>query len=232
MPVRWTQHTWSTAHWGANRISKNYQRFAYRPAEGEPASLIVMRRQIRAHSFHSEWPPVYSVQISPFHSLIGPPNQDLCPIALRCKRTGARSSEPCFIASIQHTGIFEPCRSLCHEHMDIRRASTPSSHTLHIPSPELLLTEIFDETIPVLGHQKPTPTCRQTVSLYSTTLKILSVLLRLGEFLVPEMAGWLKISPGSAPRRVAVLPIILANCFGGRLDGLCGIGGRKRRIPL
>ena len=47
MPVRWTQHTWSTAHWGANRISKNYQRFAYRPAEGKPVRCRDAGRTLR-----------------------------------------------------------------------------------------------------------------------------------------------------------------------------------------
>ena len=36
-------HKMSTAHCAAERISNNNQRFVHRPAEGQPASLIVIR---------------------------------------------------------------------------------------------------------------------------------------------------------------------------------------------
>ncbi len=61
-----------------------------------------------------------------------------------------------------------------------------TSHTTH--TPELLLTEIVDETPPVLGHLKPTASCTGHKSFYSALFEAVDAVHMSGDDQTPPLA--------------------------------------------
>src|SRR6185295_11558568 len=72
--------------------------------------------------------------------------------------------------SVRSTAYRAPFNTtICKDHGIVDGPTVHTSHTFH--SPELLLTETGDGTIPVLDHQEPTASCARHKSSCSTLVE-------------------------------------------------------------